>query len=450
MREIPAAGRYIQRLPRWFRRGVGGIPYRACIRQSGSPLSAGRLDRPGPGALSRAILSFRSSRVTAALAGFDALTFACALAFLLASLRRLPSWPARARRPIRALPLRRPGALALDRIAFRIASAFPGRLLAGRGSSAAASRRSGAWRCTEAADTWRLPLEEFRRAYRRDGRGARRALGVLVRQGRPPVAIAIVGCLALVAAPSLMLSVALSLVGSLARRFGIRPAHFAARPQASLHSHAHRHRKGPTGRRLFGRDEDPGGSRLRMHSRMGAMPRHSRTHRGRARRWTPPFPALSWPRQPEAPDFRGTAARPFGERPDASRARPPSSSTGRFKRPCPMRESERSARTPSRLRDADAPGVARRRRPTARDRVQRRLGSSGIQGRARPEHRGDAPVPGLGDGGARGFGLGGGGRPLAPIDLLLYIFLLVPLCGRLLVGVPFARDAASGELRQEA
>ena len=40
-------------------------------------------------------------------------------------------------------------------------------------------------------------------------------------------------------------------------------------------------------------------------------------------------------------------------------------------------------------------------------------------------------------------------RPLASIDVLLYIFLLIPLCARLLVGVPFAR-AASGELRQEA
>ena len=42
------------------------------------------------------------------------------------------------------------------------------------------------------------------------------------------------------------------------------------------------------------------------------------------------------------------------------------------------------------------------------------------------------------------------GRPLASIDVLLYIFLLIPLLGRILVGVPFARDVASGELRQEA
>ena len=42
------------------------------------------------------------------------------------------------------------------------------------------------------------------------------------------------------------------------------------------------------------------------------------------------------------------------------------------------------------------------------------------------------------------------GRPLASIEVLLYIFLLIPLLGRILVGVPFARDVASGELRQEA
>jgi hypothetical protein len=43
-------------------------------------------------------------------------------------------------------------------------------------------------------------------------------------------------------------------------------------------------------------------------------------------------------------------------------------------------------------------------------------------------------------------------RPLASIEWLLYIFLLVPPIGRLFAGIPSAKgtDAASGELRQEA
>jgi len=43
-----------------------------------------------------------------------------------------------------------------------------------------------------------------------------------------------------------------------------------------------------------------------------------------------------------------------------------------------------------------------------------------------------------------------GARPLAPIECLLYIFLLIPPIGRLFVGVPSSRDVASGEIRQEA
>jgi len=57
--------------------------------------------------------------------------------------------------------------------------------------------------------------------------------------------------------------------------------------------------------------------------------------------------------------------------------------------------------------------------------------------------------------GAAAAGRGGSGdapdgRPLAPIVVLLYIFLLIPLFGRILAGITFARDAASGEIRQEA
>lgn len=42
------------------------------------------------------------------------------------------------------------------------------------------------------------------------------------------------------------------------------------------------------------------------------------------------------------------------------------------------------------------------------------------------------------------------GRPLAPIGGLLYIILMVPPIGRTILGIPNARAAASGEIRQEA
>ena len=50
------------------------------------------------------------------------------------------------------------------------------------------------------------------------------------------------------------------------------------------------------------------------------------------------------------------------------------------------------------------------------------------------------------------LGRSGKGGPLAPIECLLYIFLLIPPLGRLFVGIPFAhgRVAESSELRQEA
>jgi hypothetical protein len=52
--------------------------------------------------------------------------------------------------------------------------------------------------------------------------------------------------------------------------------------------------------------------------------------------------------------------------------------------------------------------------------------------------------------GALGSGGSAKGRPLAPIESLLYIILLVPPLGRILLGAPRARDVVSGELRQEA
>jgi hypothetical protein len=47
-------------------------------------------------------------------------------------------------------------------------------------------------------------------------------------------------------------------------------------------------------------------------------------------------------------------------------------------------------------------------------------------------------------------GGGGEGRPLAPIECLLYILLLVPPLGRIFIGAPVPRGAAPGEQRQEA
>jgi len=47
-------------------------------------------------------------------------------------------------------------------------------------------------------------------------------------------------------------------------------------------------------------------------------------------------------------------------------------------------------------------------------------------------------------------GGGGSGRPLAPIDALLYIFLLIPPLGRIATGVATSRGPSSREARQEA
>ena len=168
----PRLDDYIQGLSQWFQARVGGIPYRALYAESSSALGVG-------GSIARGLAAYRGKYYipdasdNGGSPGFGELTFLCAIALLIAS-SAATSIMRRGSLSMGAFLFRKPGALALDRIALRIAAAIPWAVLAGSGSSAAAVSALWGIAMTEAADILELPLEELRRARARGATGAER------------------------------------------------------------------------------------------------------------------------------------------------------------------------------------------------------------------------------------------------------------------------------------
>lgn len=445
----PRLDDYLQNLSLWFQARVGGISYRALYVKSNSV---------GPGAIARGLAAYRGKYYIPDASGDgsspgDALSFFCAIALILAS-SSATSIFRRGSSSMSAFFLRGPGALALDRIALRIAAAIPWAMLAGRGLTAAAIAALWGIAITEAAGGLELPLEELRRASWRDarsrgGRSAQQAFIVLIHQGRPPVAVALVACLALFVAPGMMVSVAVSLIGSLlavsgyallTSRLGIRPRF------------------------------------VPMHIGLGRIRPNGASSTAAKIRAALAFACiLAWGLSRIIPNQSGPNSgldavfpRPFAAngslRPLLSEARrlAPSESgstlpgIASFLEHRAIQEALPYVRVGEARPDAFAPALMPM-PPGGSNAPEKSQGVEFSDDWARAVYR---AVPALSIEGmllAQGTATVGreapsfgGDRPLAPIDLLLYIFLLVPLCGRLLVGVPFARDAASGELRQEA
>jgi hypothetical protein len=441
----PRLDGYMQRLPLWFRASVGGLPYRAIYVKSDSPFDSGA-------AIARGLERYRGRFVLPDLAGparsgeVDSLFLACSLVFLLISCVALPL-AGRAPAPFRGLSLRRPGALALDRVAFRLSLILPWAALAGRGPSAAAIATLWGLAIADTADHLEIPLEEFRR-----GRGAGKLLESLALRGLPSPILPVIACLALIAAPALAPAAGIALLGSLVAL----PGYALASARLSLGG---RFIPLPIGgrRRGLGRAASVSG-RIRA-----ALACASILVWGLFRVLAPstapvPSAGMAFPSpfaargslRPLISEARGETASESGDvlpglasylEHRAIQEALPFIRVGES-RPDPFAE----ARLPM---PSEGPGEKK---------AGSRQGIAFTDDWARAAYR---EVPSLSiEGmllsqgaatlGRDGPGEGRSGRPLAPILVLLYIFLLIPLSGRILAGVPFARDAASGELRQEA
>ncbi len=443
----PRLDAYLQGLSRWFHGSVGGLPYRVYYIKS-PPLfdQTARIER-GLGAWPGRYL-LPGTRVESGSGRSHPLFFFLFVAIILIACMARPArtrTTGKASRLSRGLSSLAPGGFRLDRLVFRLSLALPWAALAAGGLSAAAAATLWGLALTEAADSLEIPLEEFRRSRR-----MRKTFESLIRQGLPPLALPMVACLSLLAVPSLMPSAGFSLLGSLAAlggyallvsRFDIR-GRFVPIPIAA------RRRSAARGSEWTGR--------IRVALACATI--------------------VSW----------GLAREfPFSSAPFAS-------SDSVYPLPSPERGSLRpllvEARENASLEKGDAlPGLASYLEHRA---FQEALPYIRV-GEARPDPfaRVRMPLPsddGAGDPSSQGVEFdddwaraaykavpslsiegmllsqgraivgreasveGRIERPLASIEVLLYIFLLIPLLGRILVGVPFARDVASGELRQEA
>jgi hypothetical protein len=431
----PRLDAYLQRLSLWFQASVRGVAYRAYYVSSSSPFDFGVR-------LSRGLEPFKgryeipAGSVDGEADGRRGLFLAFAAAMILAACAASPLI-GKSSASIRSLASRRPGSLALDRIAFRISIALPWAALAGGGLAAAAIATLWGIALVEAADRLDFPLDEFRR-----NPGAKTMVRSIALQGFPPIALILVAFLALAAAPSAIPAAGLSLVGSLAAALGY--ACLTAR--ASIHR---RFLPLPIG---------------------GIRPRSGRGA-GKARAAIACACLFAWGLfrllAPPSGDLPADIAFPSpvhirgGARPLIAEARQRAASESgdilpglasflehrAYQEALPytrIGEGRSEPFAPASLPEPSGSAVA-----TGVDFTDEWARSSygsvpalSVEGMLLSQGR---AVAGMSHGAE-----GRSGRPLAPIGALLYIFLLVPLFGRILAGVTLRGNTASGELRQEA
>jgi len=441
----PRLDDYLRRLSLWFRASVGGRPYRAIYVKSTSPLDAGK-------SIAKGLEAFKGRYVLPDAGGeggsraIDTSFFLCAIALILISCIAAPS-KGRGPSSMRGFRFRKPGALAFERLAFRLSLALPWAAIACGGPSAAVIAALWCLATAEAAECLSIPLEEFRR-----GCGAGKALESLSHQDMPPLALLLVACLALLTEPSLIPAVAISLLGCLVAI----PGYAAA---AACFAPLRRFIPMPiSGRRRLGRRRSTGAGRVRAAMafaivlawglfRMLAHASAPITSPGAV--FPYPLPAHGNPR-PLLSEARRDAASEEGDIPPglasylahkAIQEAVPYVRVGELRGdpfasallPLPPEGAgEGSAAKVTGVDFSDAWARASYKDVPALS-IEGMLLSQGAASSGRGAAV-DAPD----------------GRPLAPIVVLLYIFLLIPLFGRILAGITFARDAASGEVRQEA
>jgi hypothetical protein len=438
----PRLDAYLQRLSLWFEARASGVAYRAYYIGTESFAFV----EPGlEGKISGALERFRGRFVLADSGGSTParrdgpLRFVYAIALLLVAASVGPLF-GKTSVSFRALFARRPGGMTLDRFAFRLSLLLPWAVLASSGRTAAALAALWALAFAEIADMLDIPLDEFRN----DG-GRNAVLGSLKRQGFPLLALPATALLALVVSPGSILSIAAACLGSFVAAAGY------ALVSVDLVAHK-RFIPMPIGRfvkrRALSVAEKTRGAlacAVIVIWGLGSLLPQS---------VLPAVPAgIEYP-TPEA--VRGNA------RPLIAEAR--------------TRGSTEIGST--------LPGIA--------SYLEHRAFQESVpflpvgEGRADPFAPVSLPLPegkaqilSFDDGWARqayaslpplsvesmllaqgpatvGRADGGtadavrSGQPLAPIKCLLYIFLLVPFIARLFRGIPLARGALSGKLRQEA
>ncbi|MGA2545051.1 MAG: hypothetical protein ABSF43_00765 [Rectinemataceae bacterium] len=447
----PRLDEYLRRIGLWFEGHAGGVVYRAYYLKEASTFASGAslervLERGLAGYKGRYIMV--DNAVSKTPSDINSLYAAVAVVLLIVAgsvgplIGRAVSSP---HGPIS----RRLGARKLGRIAFRLFLLLPWALLAGGGQSAAALAALWGFAIAEAADKFDLPLDEFRR-----NGGIKVVLASLRLQGPPAMALPVVALLASLAAPSLIPSIGLALLGSLmafssyvllaARRSARR--YFIPLPVG--------------GRTFFARRTTlvAGNTRAVLASAVIIA-------WGLCRFVAVPLgPLLPSDFALPKPDAIGGSLRPL-----LSESRLRASSEGGDVLPglasylehraiqealpyVRVGEGRSDPFAPARLPlphgspVASATTVAKVQGIDFSDDWARTTYASvpplSVEGMLLCQ--GSATVVRIGSGGGRS------GRPLAPIEYLLYIFLLVPPLGKLLSGVPFARDAASSERRQEA
>jgi hypothetical protein len=437
----PRLDPYLQRLGLWFEARSGGNAYRVYYLE-------GRLVG---GSLARALAPFGGRYILpdeedpAPRRGRDAFSIAMALSLMLASASLGPLLGKTAP-SLRSLSSRRPGGMTLDRLALRLSLLLPWAAFAFSGGSQAALASLWALAFAELADKLDLPLDEFRGGGRL---GA--ALRSLRLQGLPPLALPACAVLALVLAPGSIGAAALVSLGSL-----LAVAGYAL---ASASRTTRRHFIPlPLGR-----------SGLRRPASAA----------GKARGALACAVVLAWGisallapsallRPPSGADYPLPVAIRGGSMPLISEARSRFGSESGSALPgiasylehrafqealpfVPIGEGRADPFAPASLPLPDG-----RSRTLSFDDAWARaayasLPPLSVEGMLLAQ--GSATVGRVGGASSAALGAGAAvrsGRPLAPIGCLLYIFLLVPPLARVFGGIPLARGALSGELRQEA
>jgi hypothetical protein len=432
----PRLDEYLQRLGLWFEAKSGKKDCRAYYIEGKTSGSA----------IARALEPYRGRYFLPDEAGprhsrnLNALSLSLALIFMLASAVLKPVFGKTAT-SFSSGRARRHFGINLNGLAFRLSLLLPWAALAGGGFSAAAVASLWAFAFVELADNLDIPLEEFRMG------GYRAAYGSLKLQGLPSPTLALCAMLSLFAIPGSIGSAALACLGSITAGAGYALV-------SSRRSQRRRFVPVPLGRYDLRRGASAAGKARGLLACVAILvwglgeflaPAPS-TPSSADLEYPVPFAeeGNAKPTIAEARSRRGAESGPLlpglasylGHRaiqealPYARVGEPRSDPFAELSFPMPGGESRVMSFDDSWARRACAslPPLG----------VEAMLAAQGgaVSGRA------GAP---LAETSARDRG-----RPLAPIRWLLYIFLLVPPLARLAGGLPLAREAPSGELRQEA
>lgn len=438
----PRRDAYLRALPGWFEAFAGGKPYRVCYIPAPGPFFPDAALRSAlepfegryllPDESEGAKPSSTSRLVDFELAAAILLAAACLGAFLRPRLPALAAVGA---------PTVAPLSVALPRLALRLALLAPWLCLAAAARPSSAVAALFGLALVDLARRLDLPVEEFRRTL-----SLRSALDSLARQAPPPLFLATGALTSLVLAPSAAPAAGLALLGSLAAAAALSLAPHGRRGEAArprfIHKPIAAPRRGrprllePSPAWLAGlscavallwaagalvqvpgaESEAPGGAVFPRPVPIGGNPRPG-PEEARAR-----IKELGEGRLPDLADWLAHVASQEAlplERVDSKRADPfePVSISRPEGDEAMLRFDEAWARA-----------------------AYRRISPASVEGMLLAQGGPVAARPGPGD---------GKGRPLAPIEALRYIVLLVPSLGGIAAGLSASRGSSGSGTRQE-